>query len=73
MVTKVTPHIGLTIALPGGKTGKVSIFHLSDTYTEDPLKSFKVGKIVRSVVVFLVPSSCKALKYSPSVTSFSLP
>lgn len=60
MVTNVTPHIGLTIALPGGKTGKVSIFHLSDTYTEDPLGNFKVGKIVRSVVVFFVPSSCKA-------------
>lgn len=60
MVTKVTPHIGLTIALPGGKTGKVSIFHLNDTYTENPLGDFKVGKIVRSVILFFVPSSCKA-------------
>ncbi|XP_010009634.1 PREDICTED: protein RRP5 homolog [Nestor notabilis] len=51
MVTKVTPHIGLTIALPGGKTGKVSIFHLSDTYTEDPLGDFKVGKIVRCYIL----------------------
>uniref|UniRef100_A0A8B9ISK9 Protein RRP5 homolog n=1 Tax=Amazona collaria TaxID=241587 RepID=A0A8B9ISK9_9PSIT len=54
MVTKVTPHIGLTIALPGGKTGKVSIFHLSDTYMEDPLGDIKAGKIVRSIV-FLFP------------------
>uniref|UniRef100_A0A8B9F187 Protein RRP5 homolog n=1 Tax=Amazona collaria TaxID=241587 RepID=A0A8B9F187_9PSIT len=56
MVTKVTPHIGLTIALPGGKTGKVSIFHLSDTYMEDPLGDIKAGKIVRSIV-FLFPQS----------------
>uniref|UniRef100_A0A8C3PJU4 Protein RRP5 homolog n=1 Tax=Calidris pygmaea TaxID=425635 RepID=A0A8C3PJU4_9CHAR len=47
MVTKVTPHVGLTIALPGGKTGRVNIFHLNDTYTENPLGDFKVGKIVR--------------------------
>ncbi|XP_074882410.1 protein RRP5 homolog isoform X1 [Buteo buteo] len=51
MVTKVTPHVGLTIALPGGKTGKVSIFHLNDTYTENPLGDFKVGKIVRCCIL----------------------
>ncbi|XP_069652986.1 protein RRP5 homolog [Haliaeetus albicilla] len=51
MVTKVTPHIGLTIALPGGKTGKVNIFHLNDTYTENPLGDFKVGKIVRCCIL----------------------
>ncbi|KAM6203268.1 protein RRP5 homolog [Sarcoramphus papa] len=51
MVTKVTPHIGLTIALPGGKTGKVSIFHLNDTYMENPLGDFKVGKIVRCYIL----------------------
>ncbi|XP_027658314.1 protein RRP5 homolog isoform X2 [Falco rusticolus] len=51
MVTKVIPHIGLTIALPGGKTGKVSIFHLNDTYMDNPLGDFKVGKIVRCYVL----------------------
>ncbi|KAM6347613.1 protein RRP5 homolog isoform 2-T2 [Alca torda] len=51
MVTKVTPHIGLTMALPGGKTGRVSIFHLNDTYTENPLGDFKVGKIFRCYVL----------------------
>ncbi|XP_030132204.4 protein RRP5 homolog isoform X2 [Taeniopygia guttata] len=51
MVTKVTPHVGLTIALPGGKTGKVSIFHLNDTYTDNPLGNFKVGKIVRCYIL----------------------
>uniref|UniRef100_A0A8C0I7W1 Protein RRP5 homolog n=1 Tax=Bubo bubo TaxID=30461 RepID=A0A8C0I7W1_BUBBB len=56
MVTKVTPHIGLTIALPGGKTGKVSIFHLNDIYAENPLGDFKVGKIVRSVILFALTS-----------------
>ncbi|XP_010281643.1 PREDICTED: protein RRP5 homolog isoform X2 [Phaethon lepturus] len=51
MVIKVTPHIGLTIVLPGGKTGKVSIFHLNDTYMENPLGDFKVGKIVRCYIL----------------------
>ncbi|XP_008947621.1 PREDICTED: protein RRP5 homolog [Merops nubicus] len=51
MVTKMTPHVGLTIALPGGKTGKVSIFHLNDTYMENPLGDFKVGKIVRCYIL----------------------
>ncbi|XP_010127609.1 PREDICTED: protein RRP5 homolog [Chlamydotis macqueenii] len=51
MVTKVTPNLGLTIALPGGKTGKVSIFHLNDTYVENPLGDFKVGKIVRCYIL----------------------
>ncbi|XP_056207771.1 protein RRP5 homolog isoform X2 [Falco biarmicus] len=51
MVTKVIPHIGLTIALPGGKTGKVSIFHLNDTYMDNPLGDFKVGKIVRCYIL----------------------
>ncbi|XP_064572523.1 protein RRP5 homolog isoform X1 [Zonotrichia leucophrys gambelii] len=51
MVTKVTPHVGLTIALPGGKAGRVSLFHLNDTYTEDPLGNFKVGKIVRCYIL----------------------
>lgn len=73
MVTKVTPHIGLTMALPGGKTGKVSIFHLNDIYAENPLSDFKVGKIVRSVIVCLVPSSFRALKYPAFVTGFLLP
>ncbi|XP_069720305.1 protein RRP5 homolog [Phaenicophaeus curvirostris] len=51
MVTKVTPHAGLTVALPGGKTGKVSVFHLSDTFTENPLSDFKLGKIVRCYIL----------------------
>nr|XP_021391992.1 protein RRP5 homolog [Lonchura striata domestica] len=51
MIRKVIPHVGLTIALPGGKTGKVSIFHLNDTYTDNPLGNFKVGKIVRCYIL----------------------
>uniref|UniRef100_A0A8D0EMD8 Protein RRP5 homolog n=1 Tax=Strix occidentalis caurina TaxID=311401 RepID=A0A8D0EMD8_STROC len=64
MVTKVTPHVGLTIALPGGKTGKVSIFHLNDIYTENPLGDFKVGKIVRSVILFLTSALTSDLSFS---------
>ncbi|XP_071604451.1 protein RRP5 homolog [Heliangelus exortis] len=51
MVTNLMPHTGLTIALPGGKIGRVSIFHLNDTYTENPLGDFKVGKIVRCYIL----------------------
>ncbi|KAM6306459.1 protein RRP5 homolog [Aegotheles albertisi] len=51
MVTKMTPHIGLTVALPGGKIGRVSFFHLNDTYTENPLSDFKVGKILRCYIL----------------------
>lgn len=53
VIAKMIPHVGLTITLPGGKTGKVSIFHLSDKYTENPLSDFKVGKVVRSVTFLL--------------------
>ncbi|POI29567.1 hypothetical protein CIB84_006683, partial [Bambusicola thoracicus] len=51
MVAKMIPHIGLSITLPGGKAGKVSIFHLSDKYTESPLNDFKIGKVVRCYVL----------------------
>lgn len=51
MVAKMIPHIGLTITLPGGKAGKVSIFHLSDKYTESPLSDFKIGKVVRCYIL----------------------
>uniref|UniRef100_A0A8C0H0I2 Protein RRP5 homolog n=1 Tax=Chelonoidis abingdonii TaxID=106734 RepID=A0A8C0H0I2_CHEAB len=50
-VMKVTPHVGLTVALPFGKTGKASIFHLSDSYAEQPLKNFSIGKLVRCCVL----------------------
>ncbi|KAM8805938.1 protein RRP5 homolog [Eudromia elegans] len=50
-IAKVTPHVGLTVTLHGGKTGKVSIFHLSDRYTEKPLDDFKIGRIVRCYVL----------------------
>ncbi|CAM4595886.1 protein RRP5 homolog isoform X2 [Caretta caretta] len=50
-ITKVTPHVCLTIALPFGKTGKASIFHLSDSYAEQPLENFSIGKLVRCCVL----------------------
>uniref|UniRef100_A0A8C3Y5V4 Protein RRP5 homolog n=1 Tax=Catharus ustulatus TaxID=91951 RepID=A0A8C3Y5V4_CATUS len=69
MVMKVTPHTGLTIALPGGKTGKVSIFHLNDTYTEDPLGNFKVGKIVRSVITSALTCNLFSFRLNPKINS----
>nr|XP_014427885.1 protein RRP5 homolog [Pelodiscus sinensis] len=50
-IMKVTPHVGLTIALPFGKTGKAGIFHLSDSYSEQPVENFSVGKHVRCCVL----------------------
>ncbi|XP_044293915.1 protein RRP5 homolog isoform X1 [Varanus komodoensis] len=50
-VKKVIPHVGLTVTLPFGRTGKVSLFHLSDSYTELPLENFSAGKIVRCCVL----------------------
>uniref|UniRef100_A0A8C3T7Q7 Protein RRP5 homolog n=1 Tax=Chelydra serpentina TaxID=8475 RepID=A0A8C3T7Q7_CHESE len=59
-ITKVTPHVGLTIALPFGKIGKASIFHLSDSFAEQPLENFSIGKLVSiehsvAVRIFLLP------------------
>jgi rRNA biogenesis protein RRP5 len=44
---KVIPYKGLTVAFPFGKMGRVSIFHLSDSYSEAPLEDFVPEKIVR--------------------------
>uniref|UniRef100_A0A8C8RCI3 Protein RRP5 homolog n=1 Tax=Pelusios castaneus TaxID=367368 RepID=A0A8C8RCI3_9SAUR len=63
-IMKMIPHVGLTISLPFGKMGKASIFHLSDSYTEQPLENFSIGKFVRSEIIlnteriFLLPLVC---------------
>uniref|UniRef100_A0A452RUC4 Programmed cell death 11 n=1 Tax=Ursus americanus TaxID=9643 RepID=A0A452RUC4_URSAM len=41
-VVKVTPKEGLTVSFPFGKIGRVSIFHVSDSYSETPLEDFLV-------------------------------
>ncbi|XP_007938068.1 protein RRP5 homolog [Orycteropus afer afer] len=50
-VLKVTPNEGLTVSFPFGKFGRVSIFHLSDSYSEKPLEDFVPQKIVRCCVL----------------------
>ncbi|XP_063163179.1 protein RRP5 homolog isoform X1 [Candoia aspera] len=50
-VKRVIPHVGLHITFPFGRIGKVSFFHLSDSYTEKPLEIFSVGKIVRCYIL----------------------
>ncbi|XP_005403867.1 PREDICTED: protein RRP5 homolog isoform X1 [Chinchilla lanigera] len=50
-VVKVTPREGLTVAFPFGKTGTVSIFHVSDSYSETPLEEFVPQKVVRCYVL----------------------
>lgn len=46
-VVKVTPKEGLTVSFPFGKMGRVSVFHVSDSYTETPLEDFIPQKVVR--------------------------
>ncbi|XP_060624305.2 protein RRP5 homolog isoform X1 [Anolis sagrei] len=50
-IKSVIPHVGLQVTLPFGRIGKVSLFHLSDSYTEQPLEDFSAGKIVRCYVL----------------------
>lgn len=46
-VVKVIPNKGLTVSFPFGKMGNVSVFHVSDSYSEAPLEDFTPQKIVR--------------------------
>ncbi|XP_008062393.1 protein RRP5 homolog, partial [Carlito syrichta] len=50
-VAKVTPNEGLTVAFPFGRTGRVSVFHVSDSYSEAPLQGFVPQKVVRCCVL----------------------
>ncbi|XP_061054513.1 protein RRP5 homolog isoform X2 [Eubalaena glacialis] len=50
-VVKVLPKEGLTVSFPFGKIGRVSIFHVSDSYSETPLENFTPQKIVRCYVL----------------------
>ncbi|XP_048361288.1 protein RRP5 homolog isoform X2 [Sphaerodactylus townsendi] len=50
-VKKVIPHVGLTITLPFGKTGKTSLFHLSDSFVEQPVEGFSTGQLVKCCVL----------------------
>uniref|UniRef100_A0A2K6G8A1 Protein RRP5 homolog n=1 Tax=Propithecus coquereli TaxID=379532 RepID=A0A2K6G8A1_PROCO len=50
-VAKVTPNEGLTVSFPFGKIGRVSIFHVSDSYSETPLEDFVPQKVVRCYVL----------------------
>ncbi|XP_067565605.1 protein RRP5 homolog isoform X3 [Pseudorca crassidens] len=50
-VVKVLPKEGLTVSFPFGKIGRVSIFHVSDSYSEMPLENFTPQKIVRCYVL----------------------
>ncbi|XP_077604551.1 protein RRP5 homolog isoform X1 [Crocuta crocuta] len=50
-VVKVTPKEGLTVSFPFGKMGTVSIFHVSDSYSETPLEDFIPQKVVRCYVL----------------------
>ncbi|XP_012625869.1 protein RRP5 homolog isoform X4 [Microcebus murinus] len=50
-VAKVTPNEGLTVSFPFGKIGRVSIFHVNDSYSETPLEDFIPQKVVRCYVL----------------------
>ncbi|KAI4551052.1 hypothetical protein MJT46_020156, partial [Ovis ammon polii x Ovis aries] len=48
-VVKVTPKEGLTVSFPFGRVGRVSMFHVSDSYSETRLEDFAPQQIVRYV------------------------
>ncbi|XP_077205715.1 protein RRP5 homolog [Paroedura picta] len=50
-VKKVIPHAGLIITLPFGKTGRASLFHLTDSFVEQPLEDFSPGQLVKCCVL----------------------
>ncbi|XP_040848106.1 protein RRP5 homolog [Ochotona curzoniae] len=50
-VVKVTPNKGLIVSFPFGKKGRVSIFHVSDSYSETPLQDFTPRKVVRCYIL----------------------
>uniref|UniRef100_A0A670XW31 Protein RRP5 homolog n=1 Tax=Pseudonaja textilis TaxID=8673 RepID=A0A670XW31_PSETE len=51
-VKRMIPQVGLLILLPFGRIGKASLFHLNDSYTEQPLEDFSVGKIFVVIIYF---------------------
>ncbi|KAM9702378.1 protein RRP5 homolog isoform 2-T2 [Dama dama] len=50
-VVKVTPKEGLTVSFPFGRLGRVSMFHVSDSYSETHLEDFAPQQIVRCYVL----------------------
>ncbi|XP_042545191.1 protein RRP5 homolog isoform X1 [Dipodomys spectabilis] len=50
-VVTVIPNEGLTVSFPSGKMGRVSIFDVSDSYSEAPLEEFIPQKVVRCYVL----------------------
>uniref|UniRef100_A0A8C5RPM7 Programmed cell death 11 n=1 Tax=Laticauda laticaudata TaxID=8630 RepID=A0A8C5RPM7_LATLA len=58
-VKRMIPHVGLHIILPFGRIGKASLFHLNDSYTEQPLEDFGVGKIVRCYILSIEDNAVK--------------
>uniref|UniRef100_A0A7M4F1A3 Protein RRP5 homolog n=1 Tax=Crocodylus porosus TaxID=8502 RepID=A0A7M4F1A3_CROPO len=58
-IKNVTPHVGLIVALPFGKIGNASLFHLSDSYMEQPWEHFRVGEIVRCFLTLVSLVSCR--------------
>ncbi|XP_078421131.1 protein RRP5 homolog isoform X1 [Cetorhinus maximus] len=50
-VKKVIPHVGVTIGLPFGKTGRVGLCDVADSYSETPLEGLALGRTVRCCVI----------------------
>ncbi|XP_051002694.1 protein RRP5 homolog [Acomys russatus] len=50
-VLTVVPNKGLTISFPFGKLGRVSLFHVNDSYSEACLEDFFPQKIVRCYIL----------------------
>ncbi|XP_062957884.1 protein RRP5 homolog isoform X2 [Cynocephalus volans] len=72
-VVKVTPNEGLTVSFPFGKMGRVSVFHVSDSYSERPLEDFVPQKVVRCYVLstadHVLTLSLRASRTNPETKS----
>uniref|UniRef100_UPI00398EE491 protein RRP5 homolog isoform X2 n=1 Tax=Pristiophorus japonicus TaxID=55135 RepID=UPI00398EE491 len=50
-IKKVTPQVGVIVWLPFGKSGRVGLCDLADSYRESPLEGFALGRVVRCCVI----------------------
>ncbi|XP_067858073.1 protein RRP5 homolog [Heptranchias perlo] len=50
-IKKVTPHVGVVIGLPFGKSGRAGLCDLADSYCESPLEGLTPGRLVRCCVI----------------------
>ena len=46
-IAKILSNVGLLVEIPNQKAGIVHVTEISDSFSEDPLSEYTVGKYVR--------------------------